>query len=281
MKQKAVSVLTVLILTIANISAQNYDPIDLAKQIFNKNGFKDIDKYITGEYEGSPNGEDLSKETTTKFLLLGQDDNSAVVSMTILNSKNEGFDTYLHFKKDSIWKMEAFRALAMTGIIEQMLIELEKMTPQEIDNEIAESQKDEESKKYSAFSSKEEFNFTLGNAKLTIALDENIINHFIENKDEFEEMKDIALKELENKTDKKNVNLIENKKSDYQKLFISSISFGNYDIGNCLNFSIGGILDNTVGYIYVKEKEDLPKMNPDSIIMIREIGNGWYLYKTT
>ena len=41
------------------------------------------------------------------------------------------------------------------------------------------------------------------------------------------------------------------------------------------------MIDNTVGYLYVHDRENLPKMNPSRIIMIREIGSGWYLFKTT
>lgn len=45
--------------------------------------------------------------------------------------------------------------------------------------------------------------------------------------------------------------------------------------------AVCGQLDNSVGFIYVKDKKDLPEMNPGRIIMIREITNGWYIYKTT
>ena len=93
----------------------------------------------------------------------------------------------------------------------------------------------------------------------------------------------LALTQLEKeKVDEEtSLKLIENLKPDYQKLFISSVSTGGYELGNCINFLIGGMVDNSVGYIYVKDKKDLPEMNPSRIIMIREIGNGWYIYKTT
>jgi hypothetical protein len=65
-------------------------------------------------------------------------------------------------------------------------------------------------------------------------------------------------------------------------LFISSVSYGDYELGGgCLVFSIGGMMDNTVGFLYVKDKKHLPKMDDSGVIMIREIGDGWYLYKTT
>jgi hypothetical protein len=203
--------------------------------------------------------------------------------MTILDSTGKGLDTYLHFVKDTVWKMTAFRALAQTGIIEQAIIELEKMTPKQIDDIISKAKKNKKSKDDAIFSSKEDYDFELGNAKLTIDLDDNIIKHFLDNKAGFERIKDSALKELAIKRpdNEAEENLIENLKPDYKKLFISSVSSGGYQFGNCINFLIGGIIDNTVGYIYVKNKKDLPSMSPDRIIMIREIGDGWYMYKTT
>jgi hypothetical protein len=262
---------------------QNFEPFDLAKRIFNKAPFQNIEKYIDGEYKGRPNGQDLQIGSVISFLLLGQTSNKAVVAMTILDSTGKGFDTYLHFKKDSIWKMNAFRALAMTGIIEQVKNELEKMTPKQVDDLIEKSKKAKD-KEYVVFSSREDYYFELGNAKLTLELDENIIKHFYKHKASFEHIKEVALKELSTKHTGKNrsIRLVENLKSDYRNLLISSVSFGDYRLGgNCLAFSIGGMLDNTVGFLYVKDKKDLPEMNDYRVIMVREIGGGWYLYKTT
>lgn len=81
--------------------------------------------------------------------------------------------------------------------------------------------------------------------------------------------------------EEQSVKLIENFKVDYGRLYISSVSTGGWELGNCINFLIGGMVDNYVGYIYVKDKKDLPEMNADRVIMIREIENGWYIYKTT
>jgi hypothetical protein len=281
MKTKNLTILTILMLTFSTAFGQNYEPLDLAKKIFSKDTLANIDNYSTGEYKGKPNGQDLQKGTITKFALLGQTEKNAVVGMTIIDSTGKGFDTYLHFEKDTIWKMNAFRALAMTGIIEQMVQELEKMTPKQIDEIIKKSK----TKKGSdgMFKSREDFDFELGNAKLTLELDENIAKHFLTNKLEFERIKNLALKQLETEKvdEERSIKLVESSKKDYRKLLISSVSTGGYELGNVVNFLIGGMVDNSVGYIYVKDKKDLPEMNSDRIIMIKEIGNGWYIYKTT
>lgn len=114
------SILMLSVLMATHASAQNLEPLDLAKKIFGKEPFPDIEKYSVGEYKGRPSGQDLLKRSLTHFALLGQSGNKAVVAMTILDSTGKGLDTYLHFEKDTIWKMRAFRALAMTRIIEQI-----------------------------------------------------------------------------------------------------------------------------------------------------------------
>jgi hypothetical protein len=282
MTTRMMTVLVFLILTVSKVYSQNYEPLDLARKIFDKNNLPNIKNYISGEYEGIPNGKDLPKGAVTKFILLEQTQKTAVVGMTVLDSAGKGIDTYLHFQKDTVWKMNAFRALAMTGMLEQVVIELEKITAQQLDDLITNS-KSKKKNGRSVFTSREDYNFQLGNAKLTLELDENIAKHFLENRAEFERIKNLALAELEkNKADEnRNIKLIESIKPEYQKLFITSISSGDYNLRNCVNFLIGGMVDNLVGYFYVKDKNDLPKMNPSQIIMIREIGNGWYIYKTT
>jgi hypothetical protein len=274
--------LTTLILNVTTVYGQAYEPLDLAKKIFGKDSLRNIDNFITGEYKGRPNGQDLQSGSTTKFTILGQTEKTAVVSMTILDSLGKGLDTYLHFEKDTVWKMSAFRALAMTGIIEQVKIELEKMTLQQVDDIIAKSKKKKKDD-FAMFTSRDDYNFQLGNTKLTLELDDNIAKHFKTNQAEFERLKNLALTQFEKEKvdEERSIKLIENLKADYQKLFISSVSTGGYELGNCINFLIGGMVDNSVGYIYIKDKKDLPEMNSDRVIMIKEIGNGWYIYKTT
>lgn len=166
--------LTLFILSaLTNLTAcgQNIEPLDLARKIFSKEPFPNIKKHSGGEYEGSPNGQDLSNSAITRFLLLEQTGNKAVVAMTILESTGKGGDTYLHFEKDSIWKLHAFRALAMTGMIEEAKNELEKMTLQQVD-ELIKKSKAAKSKDFAVFTSREDYHYQLGNAKLILELDE-------------------------------------------------------------------------------------------------------------
>lgn len=281
MKKRQLIIIFTIVLSSYNTFGQNYEPLDLAKKIFSKEVLPNIENYTSGEYKGKPNGQDLQKGTTTKFFLLGQTEQTAVVAMTILDTTGIGLDAYLHFQKNTVWKMNAFRALAMTGFIKNIATVLQKMTPKQIDEII--NKKNSERTEYEIFHSKEEYDFELGNTKLTIDLDDNIIKHFLANQTAFERLKNNALAQLKKEEidNDRSTKLIVNLKAEYQKIFIASISTGGYELGNGINFLIGGMIDNTVGYLFVKDKKDLPAMNPSRIIMIREIGNGWYIYKTT
>lgn len=270
-----------LFLTVKSVRGQTYEPMDLAKKIFGKEKFKEIQKYSTGEYNGNPNGQDLQKGTQTKFRLLGQNDSTAVVNMTLLDAVGKGFDCYLHFEKDTIWKLEAFRGLAMTGMIEMGLKELEKMTLQQVDEIVAKS-KDKDNDN-AIFRSREDYYNELGNARLTLALDDTIVQHFLNNRIAFESLKDLAILNLDSTKDgiRGRKSLISEHKELYRKLFISSVYLYKGKPAVVLDFYIGGMIDNTVGYFYTNDKKSLPVMSSREYIMIREIGEGWYIYKTT
>lgn len=266
----------------SNCFSQNLEPLSLAKKIFGNDSIPNMSDYITGEYIGRPNGTDIPKGSSKKFLLLGQNENTAVTSLTTIDTNGKGIDLYLHFLKENIWKICAVRFLSISGTVEYKAKALERLSPKQIDSIIKNPPVETKGKKMIKFSSIDEYNFLLGNAKLTLALDDSIANHFEKNKDEFEKIKELAFKQMEKK--KKSTfddKFFKNLEKQYQKALISSLSFGNNRMQNCLIFQIYGSNKNTVGYLYIKDKTQLPKMEPNSIIMLRELGNGWYLYKTT
>jgi len=279
---KYIFYLIIIILFTKTSTAQYYEPIELAKIIFKQDSFPDINNYITGEYNGHPNGTDVPKHIKKSFLLLGQDEETAVVNIRFSDGKNPDYDTYLHFKNDSVWKATAFRALAMTGIIAQVNTMLKELSPEQVDS-ILNIQYTDSTQKKTMFATREEYEFDLGNTNLTLASDNEIIAHFNKNKAEFERIKNKILEQIKdsNIVDYKTTKVGKDLEKEYKKLYINSISVGGYQFENAINFLIGGILDNAVGYLYVADKKDLPKMSPHNIIMLREIGNGWYMYKTT
>jgi hypothetical protein len=268
----AIPMKTLLSALIILISTAGYSqqPLEIAQQIFGTDSTFNISHYITDEYDGHPNGSELPPGTNRKFLLLTQTDNMAVVAMSLTDASGDGIDTYLHFKKEDNWKMSAFRTLALTSMIARGRDELENMTDAQIDTIIKISKKD----KQVPFTSWDEYNYMLDNADLTLDLDDHIIEYFNENKKAFDTLKDSLLR----MKDENPITVQEQFLPAAKRLLMSNIHISRQGY---IEFVIGGMTDNLVGYMYVKDKRNLPEMSPDNIIMIREIGDGWYIYKTT
>jgi hypothetical protein len=257
-------------------------PLDLAQRIFSHDRFPELLRHCTAEYKGVPSGQHLGPGARTSFRLLQQLKKKAVVNMTITDPTGRlGIDTYLFFVHDSIWKMRAFRSLAMSEAYEQILTQLDGMTSKQIDSLI---QKENESKG-GTIRSRADYDFELGNARLIIAFDDTLIAHFQRNRSQFNKLRDIALSEIRRRklpANNGNVSVGIMLQASSRKLFISSMHWNDYDVGkSCLTFLIGGILDNTVGYFFVADPKDLPEMNDARLILVRPMGGGWYLYKTT
>lgn len=276
----AIVIFSVFTLNFFNVIGQKIEPLPLAEMIFSSENTPDFETYTTDGYNG-PWGLDFKKRITSKFTLLEQKKATAVVVLTLLDSEVEGIDTYLYFQKDSIWRVSAFRALGNTGIIQALKASLEQMSKKEVKRMIKYYKSLGESD--APFTSMEDYNFRLGNARLVLALDRNIEKHFLTNQADFERLKRRALEQFqrEGSTQQGRTKLIENLEAEYQKLFIYSVSAGGHNFKNCINFLIGGTLDNAVGYLYVENKKDVPLMSPKDFIMIKEISEGWYIYKTT
>lgn len=273
------------------VISQELEPLELVEKVFTEQEFiPEIAKYSSGEYNGNPSVNDLAEGTNTSFRLLNQTNKTAVVNVTLTDSLGKGFDTYVHLmkttysdgefdnyveKKETNWKIVAFRALAMTGMLEDILQEMEGMTENQLDSFLISDMGKE------TFESKEDFYREMENIKLNLALDNEIIEHFESNRQGFEILKDEILEiEANDTSDYKERNLGEKIKTKYKKLLISTVSDSFY-CTDCIKFVIGGMIDNSVGYMYIPNENQVPDMSPSRLIMLREIGGGWYLFKTT
>lgn len=274
------SLLVVLFLLGVRSRAQGPGPLQLAQLIFGPAVFPQLDRHITGEYDGKPNGTNLSEDVQRQYLVLDSTAGAAVVALELSDAKGVGADAYLFFERDTVWKMSAMRGLAMTGIIETIQQELARLSDKQVNRIIREAKDD--TLGIGLFKSREEYEFMLGNTRLTIARDRDIISHFEAHRGEFERIKDVALAELARTPvdAERSTSLATAEEAVYRKLFITSVS-QSYELGAVLNFLIGGMVDNSVGYFYASAPEFVPEINASRIIMVRAIGNGWYMYKTT
>ena len=283
-------ILILIIFSITTVckSQTNSEPLDLVTKYFNKE-LRNYKSVLIGEAkEQNLNPKDIGNEVNKEFEILSEETDNAVIAIT-LNDGKHNTDLYAFLVKNNEWRIKAFRSLWLPGFFYSMLEEYSDLDEIGIENKYKEMIETAKQKNdtiseidiIAKIGTLEEFVAEIQNMKLTVSSDKDLINHFKKNKAQFENILEHILLDttIVNKENWR-INKKDNEfKMELNKILISSIS-GN-KTNEIIDFSIGGMIDNSVGYFYCKDKNNLPEMSDNRYIMIRDLGNGWYLYKTT
>ncbi len=62
-------------------------------------------------------------------------------------------------------------------------------------------------------------------------------------------------------------------------IYLSSVKKDNKS--GVVDVTIGGIMDNLVGYLYIPDGASVPEMSAAHYIYLEHIIDNWYIYKTT
>jgi hypothetical protein len=196
---------------------------------------------------------------------LEADDRSAVFAVTA--RVDEGtFDAYVYLRRDAdLWQITAFRRLALPGLF------------------------------YLAFDSlvarpggSPEDERVIANLKLTVASDSALKQHFEEHAAAFDSLARSAATladaelpsaypdDAEAPLTPRGMELRER----MRRLLLTGIGRDEQAPG-CLLMVVGGMIDNSVGYLYAPPGCTVPRMSPTYFIYIETLRPGWYVYKTT
>ncbi|WP_141106588.1 hypothetical protein [Hymenobacter gelipurpurascens] len=264
-------------------AAQPLKPLQIAEQFVAKSGWADMKNYLSGEAAGQARNQSLGQQIPANLerrcQLLQQDQRTAVVAVELLDSVSRN-DIYLHFRRDSTtakapWKLEAVRSLSMTQLGPPMLKLLTEMPPAEV-------------AQYNQKHPAAPHDFMLGNIRLWIGSDADIQQHFRRNQAAFQRAAQLIQARQYFTAAPDTAGLGEQAANSavelqalLQPLYISRVTRRYLGCATCLEFIIGGVSGNTVGLFYQPKPEQVPAMTPDHIIVIKPLGNGWYLFKTT
>ncbi|MCF7920854.1 MAG: hypothetical protein K9N06_13165 [Candidatus Cloacimonetes bacterium] len=119
---------------------------------------------------------------------------------------------------------------------------------------------------------------------LQLSSDVELIKYFTDNKKDFKKLLKMYIKD--GRTDLVMFDPFEGEKeedSKYAKLLKKlQLSYvGRNKENGFIEFSLGGHLDNGIGYIYCKDESKLPQIFISNYILLEKICKYWYLYKTT
>jgi hypothetical protein len=253
------------------------EPLQIAREFVDKDGWPEMKEHLCCEAEQQAKTQTLGQQIPARLQrscqLLQQDASTAVVAVELRDSLSRN-DFYLHFaKEDDAWKLQAIRSLSMTQLGPPMLKLLTTMPPAEV-------------AQYNQKHPDADHDFTIGNLKLWIGADADIIEHFTHHQTDFQKALRLVQtrKYLSADTTAANeeaANTDPEVRTLLRKLYISRVTQQDTDCNSCIEFIIGGRIDNTVGLLYQPKAADVPKMNPNRLIVVRPIAKGWYLYKTT
>ena len=178
--------------------------------------------------------------------LVFPDANHAVTRVQGLDDKNKPVvDVYFYLVRSGAnWKVSALRSLALTGILGAARDELEgkpKLTAKERDE--------------------------LANLRLTLALDSQLRDHFLRNRAAFARLSAIERSPL--------------LKTEGAKLH-NTLAFDPdpYEEDGTLEWIVGGVSDNTVGYGF-SQSGTLPPIEANRRIWVERLSAKWYLFRTT
>lgn len=232
--------------------------------------FPNREYYYTGEmkeyYIDTPNIRSSQPDgVKCAYHLVYQDDNTR--NYSIQYSYQDWCGNWYCFviKENGTWKLEAVRSLSTIGVIYTAIEEIEGKPQKTVEEQ-----------------------WDLQNAKLVLKCDQQLKEYFYNHKENFKAIIDIfknnsCLDRLDSKgkvskRDKCEKQSFEDATAKVRELYINYVSRSENGI---LMFCVGGVTDNTVGFLFVPESSKPPVMSSDEYILIEKIDNEWYLYKTT
>ncbi|MGL4596368.1 MAG: hypothetical protein ACRCYO_02500 [Bacteroidia bacterium] len=250
-------------------------PLQVVDRYISPNGFTGKAPYFCCELASesranSTLGQLLPKTVKRSTHLISQDSTRAIVSVWLHDSiTSRDFYIYLGHNKTR-WVMICIRSLVLTDAARDEIKRLDSVPIRE------------RGKVYSKKTGRD-WNFERNNTLLWLAADTELVLHFRQQQKAFESArKQIVKEKLIAPGDTVCGNVMTHKKivKQLDRALIREVTMDRGYPGTLL-FVIGGIGDNAVGYMYQPDPTKLPPCNTRYYILIRSLGNGWYLYKTT
>ena len=209
---------------------------------------------LTGEALSHWSTETIGPVTGSPDTLTAISAASLVARVPVAAPNGEVKDFYFYLQRDSGWKISAMRTLSSVG----PLYMIRDMDPAKI-----------ASIPGGAYMSE--------NARLTLLSDSQLRSWFI---DHSEELKHLATLVSESSTEVHRVETAEPAETPIVRALRALALSSARRLPSGAEIVIGGIIDNSVGFLYLRSGTP-PPISPSHHIWIEDLGSGWYLFRTT
>jgi hypothetical protein len=234
----------------SNSSTSRGSPPWIVETFFTKTNFPDAEQYYFGEMKSyylktPPMGAYVPPGFKRKIEPLFISDSNQVYRFTYSESPAAG-DWYAFLSKvDNMWKLTAVRTLVIPGFVRELRDGLQKKSVR------TEKEKHE-----------------LERMNLWFSTDAELKKYGIE---KYSLLTKLANRILKGETNEALAAELTELKVDHANLLKQGY----------VQIIIGGILDNSVGFIFVPDHVSPPQMDAGDFILIEPIKDGWFLFKTT
>ena len=224
-------------------------PEEVIAAFFGPNGIQDKSSYYTGEmladFKDQPTlGQSLPPGVQVFTRPLPTSGALSVFGVTLVK-KGATQDWYAYLSQDKgQWKLAAVRTLALTGIPLRVLRELQSKSQRTPDEE-----------------------WTLQNLQLSFKSDAELRDFVLSNIQRLEKVVSLA-----------NAGQANEALSAAKQIYLSAVS--KTETGN-IELIIGGIVDNSVGIVFVPDGVCPPAISPSLYIYVERVLEHWYVFKTT
>lgn len=264
-----------------HLVASEGSPEWVTRMFFEVSDLRKMKPYLTGECAQYPldsastfNQRD-SAVTITQTRIAG--DSARALFSVFMRDSSSGTNYYCYLvRTDGKWRLSAIRALALTGIIHLTIQELKKQD-----------------------SLPDSLTHLLTNLELVVASDSTLKAHFLRHQSIFSEIADTMLLRLRSDsiplTERRRLEGGYVERLDHLEAYANQLLPSIYAVrvtveSSRVVFLLGGVVDNTVGYMYIPEGIEIPDIwsgyepqsySTDMYIYVEEIAPHWYLFKTT
>lgn len=258
----------------AQYAGDTLSPMRVVEKYLSPDGFPEKMRHFCCEMYhewGAPKtlGQQLAVSVKREFNLLYQDTGRAVITVW-LHDSTTSMDVYFYLQHRTVWTVYAVRSLVMKDFAKAELKRLDSIPVAQ------------RGKPYANISN-HTWQFDYDNTTLWGKSDTLLAQYFYANKTAFLKLEKMRAKNFPLKaSDTLKISLSVDKKmrKAMNKLLLREILLDPNAKGTVL-YHIGGVLDNSVGYMYQPDPAKVPAVTAGYFILIRPLGGGWYLYKTT
>lgn len=250
--------------------AEQGTPAWVVERFYAREEFPERGEYLAGELEehreARTPGSALPEGARVTIRPLRVREDQAVIAVTVATAE-QTIDGYLYLQRaGGRWQIVAFRALALPPLYLMALDELRARPARTAEDERR-----------------------LRNMQLTTASDAALRAWFIQHRPAIEELGraaagaggDVHWLGADPAQDEGTPSpALLRIREQLRALDLEAVG-RDEEASGCVLLHIGGMIDNSVGYLYAPEGCQVPEMTPGYFIYVEELAPRWYLYKTT